>query len=77
MQRSEDDFDALMSAAGLLRCALEGHSLDEPEHDDQVAEGGVLLTSVIDFKQKTERLKLNGSQPKAAICGSALLSGRN
>lgn len=54
---SEDDFDALMSAAGLLRCVLDGHSLEESCHDDPIAEGGVLLTSAIDFELKGELLK--------------------
>ncbi|UJR85116.1 hypothetical protein [Sandaracinus amylolyticus] len=43
-RESEDHFDALMSAAGLLRCALEGRAL-EGERD--VIEGGILgLASV-------------------------------
>lgn len=56
-KESEDDFDALMSAAGLLRCVLENHDLEEPAHDDPIAEGGVLLTSAIDFEQRGENLK--------------------
>lgn len=55
-QESEDDFDALISAASLLRCVLEDRTLDEPETDDPVCEGGILLTSAVDFSSKRQRL---------------------
>jgi len=53
---SEDDFDALMSAAGLLRCVLAGYPIEGPDIDP-VAEGGILLSPVIDFssRKKTAR----------------------
>lgn len=38
-RESEDDFDALMSAAGLLRCVLEGRAL---ESGRDPVEGGIL-----------------------------------
>jgi hypothetical protein len=60
---SEDDFDALMSAAGLLRCVLENYTLDEPHCDDRIAEGGVLLTSAIDFEKKAEKLERQVDKP--------------
>jgi hypothetical protein len=52
---NEDDFDAFISAASLLRCVLERHPIDEPSADDAVCEGGVLLTSAVDFSQKRQR----------------------
>lgn len=36
----EDDFDAMMSAAGLLRCVLDGSALDGPSAN--AVEGGIL-----------------------------------
>jgi hypothetical protein len=60
---SEDDFDALMSAAGLLRCVLENYALDEPDCDDRIAEGGVLLTSAIDFEKKAAKLERQVDKP--------------
>jgi hypothetical protein len=39
-REDEDHFDAMISAAALLRCVLEGHPLDEPRCDP--AEGGIL-----------------------------------
>ncbi len=44
----EDDFDALLSAAGLLRCTLEAHPLEAPQVDP-IAEGGILLAPMIEF----------------------------
>ncbi|MDQ3031388.1 MAG: hypothetical protein M3Y87_03155 [Myxococcota bacterium] len=42
---SEDDFDAMISAAALLRCVIEGRPVDGGERDD--VEGGILgLASV-------------------------------
>jgi hypothetical protein len=41
---SDDAFDALVTAAALLRCVLEGRSLSDPGNDDPVAEGGILLS---------------------------------
>lgn len=43
---SEDDFDAMIAAAALLRSALDGRSLDDPGADP--VEGGVLgLASIV------------------------------
>jgi Uma2 family endonuclease len=47
--RSEDDFDALFAAAGLLRCVLEGTALSSTALEDPVAEGGILGTGSINF----------------------------
>jgi hypothetical protein len=55
-QASEDHFDALVSAAAVLRLALEGLAIDEPGADDPVAEGGILLTGATDFVRGAERL---------------------
>jgi hypothetical protein len=40
--KNEDDFDALMSAAALMRLHLEGAPMESPGTVDAVAEGGVL-----------------------------------
>jgi hypothetical protein len=39
-REDEDHFDAMISAAALLRCVLEGHPLDEARCD--TVEGGIL-----------------------------------
>jgi hypothetical protein len=44
---SEDDFDALMSAAALLRCVLEGTSV-ESAHADPL-EGGILASESLNL----------------------------
>ena len=49
-QVSEDDFDALMTAAALLRCELEGVPLHEPCNDVSRSEGGILGTGSINLE---------------------------
>lgn len=44
-RESEDHFDAVMAAAGLLRCLLEGRSLSDPHAD--LVEGGIFGLSAI------------------------------
>ena len=46
---SDDAFDALLSAAGLLRCVLEGTPLAPDALVDPVAEGGILGTGALDL----------------------------
>jgi hypothetical protein len=46
---SDDAFDALLSAAGLLRCILEDTPLVSDAHVDPVAEGGILGTGSLDL----------------------------
>ncbi|MHB8879721.1 MAG: hypothetical protein ACYC8T_39035, partial [Myxococcaceae bacterium] len=46
---NEDDFDAMMTAAALLRVHLEGYPVSDPSLDDPVAEGGILCTGTLDF----------------------------
>lgn len=45
-RRSEDDFDAMIAAAALLRLCIEGAPLDGSLIDAQ-AEGGILATSAV------------------------------
>ncbi|QRK05242.1 hypothetical protein JQX13_34295 [Archangium violaceum] len=46
---SEDSFDALITAAALLRCALDGTPLSQPALEDPEAEGGILCTGGINL----------------------------
>jgi hypothetical protein len=45
----ENSFDALLTAAGLLRVLLDDELLFSPEFEDPVAEGGILGTGTINF----------------------------
>jgi hypothetical protein len=45
----ENQFDALVTAAGLLRLVLEGEPLSSPTFEDPVAEGGILGTGTTNF----------------------------
>jgi len=49
---SEDAFDALLTAAGLLRCVLEGTLLAPEGLVDPVAEGGILGTGSLDLTRR-------------------------
>lgn len=62
---NEDDFDALMSAAALLRLLLEKAPLESPATVDHVAEGGVLGAASLDTNRKCV-LKVHPNTPKPA-----------
>jgi hypothetical protein len=49
----EDDFDAMVSAAGLLRCVLEGHPLERPGTDG--VEGDILGFASLDLSRRLTR----------------------
>ena len=48
VRANEDDFDAHMTAAAVLRCIREGRRLAAPDWIDEHAEGSVLLAGVIE-----------------------------
>ena len=50
-----DDFDALLTAAGVLRCQLEGRLLAEDNWIDPKAEGSMLLAGPVDPGGKARR----------------------
>lgn len=49
-EASEDDFDACVTAAALLRCILEGSPLCSPQLEFRMAEGGVLGTGSVNLQ---------------------------
>jgi hypothetical protein len=53
---SEDAFDALLTAAGLLRCVLEGTAMTHAALEDTVAEGGILGLGGLDLSRPEGRL---------------------
>ncbi len=59
----EDDFDALMTAAAVLRCALEHTPLATPDWICHVAEGAMLLAGPVD---PTRRSRTISRSDKAA-----------
>ena len=50
---NEDDFDAHLTAAAVLRCVDEGMRLDHPRWTDARAEGSMLLCGVVDPLRKS------------------------
>jgi hypothetical protein len=63
---NEDSFDALFTAAGLLRCALEGTLLAPGDLIDPVAEGGILGTGSLDLtrQETTYAVPTETSRPR-------------
>ena len=58
---SDDAFDSLLTAAGLLRCVIEGVRLDEGEPIDSTAEGGILGIGGLNFEEKETAYKSAGA----------------
>lgn len=54
---SEDAFDALVAAAGLLRCVLERTRLSDDRFEDRLSEGGILGSGSVrlDLPERTFR----------------------
>jgi len=46
---SEDDFDALITSAAMLRCAIEDLPFGMQKFEDPIAEGGILGTGTLTF----------------------------
>jgi len=57
-EANEDDFDALMTAAALLRCELEGIPLHPSNPSYQRAEGGILGTGSINLDLPARRFNI-------------------
>ena len=59
----EDNFDALFTAAAVLRCQLEDRPLADREWIDPVAEGSMLLAGPVCPGGRTRALALPGQPP--------------
>ncbi len=55
---SEDHFDALFTAAAVLRCAVEGLPIVFPRWIDAEVEGSMLLAGPVDPARKATRLRM-------------------
>lgn len=53
-EQSEDAFDALVTAVGLLRCVLEETPLSDPTLEDRICEGGILGSGSVDLKLREQ-----------------------
>ncbi len=53
---SEDSFDALLTAAALLRCTIEGWPVAELGPGPVDPEGAILGTGTVDFSMKERQL---------------------
>lgn len=62
----EDDFDAHLTAAAVLRCYLDGVPVVEEEWVDPIAEGSMLLAGPVDPNRKARALSTPGSRSAQA-----------
>jgi hypothetical protein len=76
-ESSEDAFDGLLSAAGLLRALLESLPLSRPELEDRVAEGGILGLGGIDLTLPETTLKVPAPAPPPAAAIPARVTQRD
>ncbi len=67
-QANEDDFDACITAAALLRCVLEGLPLSAALNDASAAEGGILGTGSVNLE--LSELVWSGSPPSPGFSRS-------
>ena len=56
VRANEDDFDAHFTAAGVLRCSVEGMDLAEQQWIDPTAEGSMLLAGPVDPSSREAKL---------------------
>jgi len=75
-ETNEDDFDALMTAAALLRCELEGIPLHRPCGGRNLAEGGILATGSVnlDLRARTFDTRSHSGGPSEPNSKIGLLS---
>ena len=63
---NDDDFDAYLTAAAVLRCYLAGTPLVDEEWIDEEAEGSMLLAGPVDPVRKSKALSMLGERPTQA-----------
>ncbi|MCY3969010.1 MAG: hypothetical protein OXG74_03685 [Acidobacteria bacterium] len=62
----EDDFDAHLTAAAVLRCYLDGTPVVDEEWVDPIAEGSMLLAGPVDPNRRSKALSAPGSRSAQA-----------
>ena len=74
---NEDDFDAHLTAAAVLRCIHEGLEIASPEWTDATAEGAMLLAGVVDPRRRsgTSGRRARGASASRAGAGSGANGG--
>ena len=70
-RENEDDFDAYVTAAAVLRCIHEGVEIACPEWIDAKAEGSMLLAGVVDPDRKSGRSSRKAGTAPVPKAGSA------
>ncbi|HEX4996923.1 MAG TPA: hypothetical protein VFY29_01775 [Terriglobia bacterium] len=77
-EESEDDFDACLTAAGLLRCVLQGLPLYAIFEDVAGVEGGILGAGTIDFSRPAQGFPADAAQetPQPPRSAAAPVTGQ-
>lgn len=66
-RESSDAFDALFSAAAILRCLIEGIPLSRPELEDPVVEGCILCSGSIEFHAPERKFRPARTAERAIV----------
>lgn len=66
-RRDEDDFDALFTAAAVLRCAVEHTPLATPDWIQHVAEGAMLLAGPVDPARRSRAVSKSNHAAQAKL----------
>ena len=88
LKKNEDDFDAHLTAAAVMRCAVERKPLTSQDWIDEIAEGSMLLVGTVDPTLKGRKLttwlqnkcsSISSSMPDVdtRISGPSTKSSRN
>ena len=62
-EASEDDFDAFITAAALLRCILDGSPLCSRQFELRMSEGGILGTGSVNLRLRQQTFGCGPSRP--------------
>ena len=68
--KNEDDFDAHLTAAAVMRCVVERMPLTSQDWIDEIAEGSMLLVGTVDPTLKGRNLTTRSQNKRSSISSS-------
>ena len=70
LKKNEDDFDAHLTAAAVMRCVVEGEPLTSQDWIDEIAEGSMLLVGTVDPTLKGRNLTTRSQNKRSSTSSS-------
>ena len=70
LKNNEDDFDAHLTAAAVMRCVVEGMPLTSQDWIDEIAEGSMLLVGTVDPTLKGRNLTTRSQNKRSSTSSS-------